>query len=155
MQEWNILDSTLTFNTDRDFYNTLSGLCRLDTTRLAWLTHSKSSLRNKGLIKRRNIFSSANFIGLRNFLLFAINSKDLTLITSKLFKKVRDAKYKPEQFAIPQMEKDYIYSVLKGNGTVLISGEPGIGKTEYAYGIARHLGKVLRELNNAPSFFSP
>lgn len=152
--EWYVLNDALNYQTEVDFYRILSGLCHLNTTRLTWLTCSKSNLRNMGLINSVRRFATTTLVEVSTPLLLAINSKDLDVITSELFKKRRKSRYKPEQFSVSQMEKEFIYSVLKGNKAVLISGDPGIGKTEFAYGVAEHLGKVLVELNSDTSSFS-
>ncbi len=153
-EEWNVLGQTLRGNSSSDSFKTISGLCNLSTSHYAQLIRIESNLQKKGLIRTHSRHMSANEIGLSPSLLFAINSGDLNLINSGLFKESRVSKYKPDQFAIPSLEIDFIISALKSNKPVLIAGEAGIGKTEFAYAVAETLELSLRDLSTDSSLYS-
>lgn len=153
-EEWDVLNHTIRFESDSDFLKTLSGLCRLTLSEFAKLTYNHSNLRKKGLIRDQGRHIHKNMVELNPALLFAINSKDLNMITSEMYRETRKAKYKPAQFPVPQLEKEFIFSALRVNKSVLIAGEPGVGKTEFAYGVAEYLGKKLMNLSTDPSSYS-
>ncbi len=62
--------------------------------------------------------------------------------------------YTPEQFSIPELELKFIINTLKSNKSVLIAGEAGIGKTEFAYSIAANIKLIIRDLKMDSPFYS-
>lgn len=153
-EQWNILEQTLRGNSSSDYVKTISGLCGLSITHFAQLIRNESDLQKKGLIRSQSRHRPNTEVELSPSLLFALSSRDLSLISSGLFRENRDSKYETDQFAIPPLEIDFIISALRSNKSVLIAGEPGIGKTEFAYSIAEFMERSLLNLRIDSSLYS-
>ena len=153
-EEWNIFHQKMRSESISDSLKNISSLCCLTTNRYAELIGINNNLQKKGLIHYQSRFNSSGTIELNPSLIFAINSNDLNLMNSGLFREERKAIYTPDKFSIPQVELEFLINTLKSGGSVLLSGESGIGKTEFAYSIAEHINLFIKEVLTDSSFFS-
>lgn len=110
------------------------------------LTRHGSRLHNYGLIQYRGHRDSWDDINLSAPLMYSFTSGGIHDLRAGLFGDERRAAYVPEEFSVPRSERDVMAGILKRRGSLLLSGRPGVGKTEFAYALAESLGKRIRAL---------
>lgn len=146
IQESGDLQSCLRDENGREALRALAACCRCDVAEFSELTRRGSKLENYGLVQYRGQRDSWDDINLSAPLMYSFISGGIDDLRAGLFAEPRRAQYVPEEFAVPRNECDVMAGVLKRSGALLLSGRPGVGKTEFAYALAESQGRRVRAL---------
>jgi hypothetical protein len=123
--------------THRTQMSLLADAAGVDLATFVQETANGSTLERLGLVGFRGGRDEVADINISRPLLFALRSNTLDDLKAGLFEETPPAAFVLSQFSISPEEIRTCSAALRGGHAVLISGEPGIGKTEFARALVR------------------
>lgn len=132
--------------------NTIADLCDASPGEVTRTLEPGSTMWRLGLLTandmhgRRPRLSAA----VSPLLRLAFLSGSLRNVMAGLFGSDREALYQLEDFSVPEADCTYLAAALVMGKPVLLSGTPGVGKTEFAYALGHALQRTVRSLVTQP-----
>lgn len=139
--KWEEFASVLRIYRSTKKINRIAELCGMDPVQYSTLVRAGSILQSRGFIQIRKGRFDMDGVEVTLSIVFALDSGDLNLLRAGLFRKKRCAVYKINQFPVGGSDIGFITATIKTNQSVLIAGDPGTGKTEFAYSAAGVYGE--------------
>ena len=141
-------------HSDRALLHILAGMCGVGVVEFSRRTRSGGRLSRLGLIERHRKREDVTGIELTAPVTYSFVSDTVDDLAAEVFAAERTARFAMEDFAVPHAERRYMSAALSAGGSVLIVGEPGIGKTEFAHALAESMGRRVREVSTDTSAVS-
>lgn len=124
----------------------LAQIAAVELTTFVQETAPGSPLDRRGLISFRGGRDEVADINLSRPLLFALRSNTLTDLRAGIFDETVAPQFALEDFSLPSAEVRACAATIRGGHPLLISGAPGIGKTEFARALINGLGRNAHTL---------
>ncbi|MFP3959764.1 MAG: AAA family ATPase, partial [Spirochaetaceae bacterium] len=140
--------------TDRTVLHILGGMCGIGPVEFSRRTRPGGRLTRLGLVDVTAHREDLSDIQLSAPLAYSFISGNLEELSNGLFCEDRPAHYEVCDFPVPEIELHFVSRALAAGGAVLIMGDPGIGKTEFAYALGASLGLRVREVSTDTSAVS-
>lgn len=137
--------------------NLISDIAETDLSTFARETAAGSTLERLGLLNVRGGRDELVDIGMSRPLLFALRSNTLSELQAGLFDETPPPQFTLADFTVSPEEARTCAAALRGRHPLLITGEPGIGKTEFARTLTHSLGlqgHTLAAMNRASRQYS-
>jgi len=127
--------------THRTQMKILAEVAATDLTTFVQQTAPGSALERLGLITFRGGRDEIADMSVSRPLLFALRSNTLDDLRAGLFDDTPNPQFQLEEFSLPNDEMRTCAAAIRGGHPLLIAGEPGIGKTEFARTLITALGR--------------
>lgn len=127
----------------------LADICEIDLPTFVQETSFGSPLEQLGIIALNGGRDELLDISLSRPLLFALRSNVLEEVRVGLFGETGAPRFQLGEFAVPVEETQTCAAALRGGYPLLISGDPGVGKTEFARTLVNSLGLTAHTLATA------
>ncbi|MFP4329148.1 MAG: AAA family ATPase [Spirochaetaceae bacterium] len=118
--------------THRSQIRILADVAGVDLTIFVRETAPGAALERLGLVTFRGGRDEIADVSVSRALLFALRSNTLDDLRAGLFDDTPDPRFCLEEFSVPEDEIRTCTAAIRGGYALLIAGEPGIGKTEFA-----------------------
>ena len=139
-------DTATRQTTHRTQMSLLADAAGVDLATFVQETATGSTLERLGLVGFRGGRDEVADINISRPMLFALRSNTLDDLKAGLFDETPPAAFVLSQFSISPEETRTCAAALRGGHSLLISGEPGIGKTEFARALVHSLVRQARTL---------